>query len=86
MEIFIEDYPEIAQYWQEPEQLQQLPLPKEENSILYDSWDQVAKRMINQLMRLGSAKIFNEPVDAEKLGASDYHDVVKNPVDFSAIK
>ena len=30
--------------------------------------------------------MFNEPVDAEKLGAADYHEVVKNPVDFSTIK
>ena len=30
--------------------------------------------------------MFNEPVDAEKLGAADYHEVVKNPIDFSTIK
>lgn len=50
-------------------------MPKDDN-ILYEHWDQVAKRIINQLMRKGS-KIFNEPVDAEKLGVTDYHDVVK---------
>ena len=85
MQEFIEDYPEIARFWQEPEALQSLSLPKEDN-ILYDSWDQVAKRIISQLMRLHSAKIFAEPVDPEKVGASDYHDVVKNPVDFGTIK
>ena len=37
-------------------------------------------------MRMKSSKIFHEPVDAEKLGAADYHDVVKNPVDFGTIK
>ena len=85
MAKFIEEYPEIAQYWQEPDTLNSLSLPKED-SILYDSWDHVAKRIINQLMRMNQAKMFNEPVDAEKLGAADYHEVVKNPVDFSTIK
>lgn len=37
-------------------------------------------------MRMKSSKIFHEPVDAEKLGAADYHDVVKNPIDFGTIK
>ena len=46
MQEFIEDYPEIARFWQEPETLQALSLPKEDN-ILYDSWDQVAKRIIS---------------------------------------
>ena len=46
MQEFIEDYPEIARFWQEPETLQSLSLPKEDN-ILYDSWDQVAKRIIS---------------------------------------
>ena len=46
MEAFIEDYPDIARFWQEPEALQTLSLPKED-TILYDSWDQVAKRIIN---------------------------------------
>ena len=85
MEQFTENYPEIASFWQDPEMLQTLWLPKED-SILYDSWDQVAKRIINHLWRMSSAKIFHEPVDAEKLGASDYHDIVKNPVDFGTIK
>ena len=53
---------------------------------MYDSWDQVAKRIISKLWRNSSAKIFHEPVDAEKLGASDYHEVVRNPVDFGTIK
>ena len=85
MEQFIEDYPEIASFWQEPDGLQSLWLPKED-SILYDSWDHVAKRIISHLWRMGSSKIFHEPVDPEKMGASDYHEVVKNPVDFGTIK
>ena len=46
MKQFIEEYPDIAQYWQDPEALLNLSLPKED-SILYDSWDHVAKRIIN---------------------------------------
>jgi len=46
MEAFIEDYPEIAQFWRDQEALSTLSLPKED-LILYDCWDQVAKRIIN---------------------------------------
>ena len=38
MENFIEDYPEIAQYWQKPESLEKLHMPKDDN-ILYEHWD-----------------------------------------------
>jgi|LakMenEpi03Aug12_release.lakeMendotaPanAssembly.Ray.scaffolds.fasta_scaffold1111299_1 hypothetical protein len=37
-------------------------------------------------MKIHSAWIFNQPVDAEKLGIVDYHDIIKNPMDFLTIK
>lgn len=85
MEQFVEECPEIACFWQEPDTLQSLWLPKED-SILYESWDQVAKRMVSHLWRMSSAKIFHEPVDAEKMGAADYNEIVKHPIDLGSIK
>lgn len=37
-------------------------------------------------MKNHSAWIFNQPVDAEKLGIPDYHDIIKIPMDFLTIK
>ena len=83
---FAREYPEIAKFWESPEEhLPELCLPKE-SSIHFDSWDQVAKRLLSQLWRLNNARIFHEPVDPEKLSIPDYHEVVKNPIDFGTIK
>jgi len=30
--------------------------------------------------------LFHKPVDAESLGLVDYHQVIKNPMDFGTIK
>ena len=44
---FAREYPEIAKFWESPEEyLPELCLPKE-SSIQYDSWDQVAKRLLS---------------------------------------
>lgn len=42
--------------------------------------------MIQNLMKIHSAWIFNQPVDAEKLGILDYHDIITHPMDFLTIK
>ena len=61
LKAFAQEYPEIAKYWESPEEhLPELCLPKE-SSIQYDCWDQVAKRLLSQLWRLNNARIFHEP-------------------------
>lgn len=58
-----------------------------ETSIpLYDNWDKVAKRLINQIWRCNAAKIFHKPVDPDKLGIPDYFEIVKEPIDLGTIK
>lgn len=42
--------------------------------------------MIANLMKHPKAWIFNEPVDAEKLGIADYHDIITTPMDFGSIE
>ena len=47
LKAFAQEYPEIAKYWESPEEhLPELCLPKE-SSIQYDCWDQVAKRLLS---------------------------------------
>ena len=88
MTNFEETYPELAKFWLDPaNSFTQLAFAKrQECSILYECWDKVAKRLLNQLWRVNSSKIFHEPVNAEKLNIPDYFEVIKNPTDFSTIK
>ena len=70
------------------EKLNQLNVPEiNDYSIpLYDNWDKVAKRLINQIWRTNAAKIFHKPVDPDRLGIPDYFEVVKDPIDLGTIK
>lgn len=42
--------------------------------------------MLNTLWKHNNAWIFYEPVDPQKLGILDYHDIIKHPMDFGTIK
>ena len=45
-----------------------------------------AKKAIQGVMRQKSAKVlFNQPVDPEALGLTDYFDIVKQPMDLGTI-
>lgn len=45
-----------------------------------------AEKVISAIMKLeGSKLLFNEPVDAEKMGLDDYFDVIKQPMDLGTI-
>src|SRR6185437_7991044 len=38
------------------------------------------------LWKFKDSEIFHKPVDPVELGIPDYHDIIKNPMDFSTIK
>nr|XP_043624473.1 transcription factor GTE3, chloroplastic-like [Erigeron canadensis]XP_043624474.1 transcription factor GTE3, chloroplastic-like [Erigeron canadensis] len=42
--------------------------------------------LLQRLMKHKNGWVFNEPVDAEKLGLFDYHDFIKQPMDLGTIK
>ena len=52
----------------------------------YDSWEKVAKKLMNSLWKVKDAEIFHKPVDPMELGIPDYFDIIKNPMDFTTIK
>ena len=41
---------------------------------------------MSSLWRVQHAKIFHQAVDTEFLNLPDYHEIIKNPIDFSVIK
>ena len=42
--------------------------------------------MMTHLIKHPQAWIFLEPVDAKKLNILDYHDIIKQPMDFGTVK
>ncbi|KAM5578273.1 transcription factor GTE4-like [Rosa sericea] len=42
--------------------------------------------LLEKLMKHKHSWVFNEPVDAEKLGLHDYHIIIKSPMDLGTIK
>lgn len=83
---FFKREPSLAKFWQEPDSLNTLPLPSSAANIQYESWDLVAKSLISRLWRVQHAKMFHQAVDLEFQSLPDYHEIIKNPIDFSVIK
>ncbi len=84
---FEKTHPDIAKYFDDPAALQELQLPEfPESAPVFESWDKAARRLLNTLWKMNQAYIFHEPVDPVKLEIHDYHDIVKQPMDFGTVK
>ena len=89
MEAFERENPEIAKYWAESNNLENLELPKYSPDVaasIFESWDEAAKQLLKKLWKHNQAWIFHNPVDADKLEIPDYYEVVTEPMDFGTIK
>jgi len=52
-----------------------------------DDWEPTAKKILKTLWESrDNDGIFNEPVNAKKLGLNDYHDIIKSPMDLGTVK
>ncbi|EKX45141.1 hypothetical protein GUITHDRAFT_108789 [Guillardia theta CCMP2712] len=49
-------------------------------------WVKKCGNILKQLSAHPNSWVFNEPVDAEKLGLPDYHIVIKRPMDLGTVK
>ena len=54
--------------------------------ISQENWQNAGMQLLSALWKVKGSTIFHVPVDAVKLGIPDYHDVVKNAMDFSTVK
>lgn len=77
---FLEEYPHLATYFQNPEKLQV------DSSETKESWEKVAKKIIQAMWKMRGAFHFHVPVDPVRLNCLDYFDIIKNPMDFGTIK
>lgn len=86
MQALFRSSPNIARLWKDPEVLRNLSIDSSANSILYECWDQVARRILSQVTRMPHAKMFLVAVDPDTQNMPDYHEIVKHPMDFGLIK
>ena len=85
-----QESPEIAQLFEDESKIEQMEIPQiDESAMIYHHWEKVAKRMMAHMtntQKNPKAWIFLEPVNPEKLGINDYHDIIQRPMDFGTIK
>ena len=84
---FVDENPEIFQLLNNKENLQKMiDEINDEDLKMNDSWEKIAKKLMNNLWKHKDAELFHKPVDPEELNIPDYFNIIKNPMDFSTIK
>jgi ankyrin repeat protein len=84
---FFVDNPQIFELLNNKENLQKMVDEiTDEDLKLQDSWEKIAKKLMNSLWKSKDAHLFHKPVDPKELNIPDYFDIIKNPMDFSTIK
>ena len=84
---FVDDNPEVFQLLNNKENLQKMiDEINDEDLKMHDSWEKIAKKLMNNLWKHKDAELFHKPVDPEELNIPDYFNIIKNPMDFSTIK
>ena len=51
-----------------------------------ESWEKIAMKILMNCWKAKNANMFHEAVDPIRLQIYDYHDIVKEPMDFGTIK
>ena len=59
---------------------------KDDEVKMCDSWEKIARQLMNVLWRVKDAEIFHKPVDPIELNVRNYYDIIKKPMDFSTVK
>ena len=85
-DLLKQELPQYAELFENEQKIEQMSVPMVDESapILYH-WEKVSRRMMTSLMKHSKAWIFNEPVQPEKLGISDYFDIITTPMDFGTV-
>lgn len=86
LHLFEQKHKEIYDILNNKEKLQELEMECDERLMNTEGWEKVCKKILNLLWKTKDASLFHKPVDAIELGIPDYHNIIKNPMDFSTIK
>jgi len=75
--------PELTKLLLNPELLNEAPI---KDRLIHEKWQNTAIQIIEALKKNKITKIFNEPVQWEKLNIPDYPIIIKHPMDFGTIR
>ena len=59
---------------------------KDEDVKMCDSWEKIARQLMNTLWKVRDADLFHKPVNPVELNIPNYFDIIKKPMDFSTVK
>ena len=59
---------------------------KDDEIKMCESWEKIAKQLMNTLWKFKDAELFHKPVDPIELNIPNYFDIIKKPMDFSTVK
>ena len=59
---------------------------EDEDVKMCDSWEKIAKQLMNALWKVRDAELFHKPVDPVELNIPNYYEIIKKPMDFSTVK
>ena len=84
---FVDENPQVFRLLNNKEILQKMVDEIDDEDLkMNDSWEKIAKKLMNMLWKHRDAELFHKPVDPEELNIPDYFNIIKNPMDFSTIK
>ena len=84
---FVKEHQDIFDLLNNRENLQKIcDEITDEDIKMQDSWEKLARKLMNTLWKFKEADLFHKPVDPQELNIPDYFDIIKNPMDFSTIK
>ena len=84
---FMENNPEINNMVNNKHLLKKMVNEIEDDEIkMCESWEKIAKQLMNALWKVRDAELFHKPVDPVELNIPNYFDIIKRPMDFSTVK
>ena len=84
---FMENNPEINNMVNNKHLLKKMVNEIEDDEIkMCESWEKIAKQLMNALWKVRDAELFHKPVDPVELNIPNYFDIIKKPMDFSTVK
>ncbi len=86
MEQFKKEYPDLCKLLYDKAELDKITSAASDDLKIIDSWEKIAKKLLNIVWKHKDAHLFHRPVNPIELGIDDYFDKIKHPMDFSTIK
>lgn len=84
---FMKNNPEINDIVNNKNLLKEMANEIEDDEIMKcESWEKIAKQLMNILWKVRDAELFHKPVDPVELNIPNYYDIIKKPMDFSTVK